>query len=362
MLRCIPLAPSIRIHAPWRPRFLPLSTRTAATPATVKLQELVPNANTKLEPIPDYFHKLHPKLIPYLRLARVDRPAGSYLLFLPGSWSIAMASYSLLSVEPTIHIMLGMTKMMTLFGVGAFVMRGAGCTVNDMWDSDLDKKVDRTRSRPLASGQLNYLQAWSFLGLQLSIGLAILTQLNWFSILLGASSLSLVVIYPLMKRITYWPQAVLGLAFNWGALLGWSAITGGLNLSVAVPLYLSGWCWTIVYDTIYAVQDKNDDVHAGVKSTALLFGDNIKPILTAFSVASTGLLALAGYMNEQGAIFYAVSVLGAAAHYMWMIGGFNINSRTDAASRFRGAKWFGWVVLAGVLLDFAGHAFQSFIS
>ncbi|KAJ3014520.1 UNVERIFIED_CONTAM: hypothetical protein HDU68_000242 [Siphonaria sp. JEL0065] len=255
-----------------------------------------------------------------------------------------------------------MAKMMTLFGVGAFVMRGAGCTINDMWDKDLDKKVDRTRSRPLAAGQLSYLEAWSFLGVQLAIGLAVLVNLNWFSILLGASSLSLVIIYPLMKRITYWPQAILGLAFNWGALLGWSAITGSLNFSVVLPLYLSGWCWTLVYDTIYAVQDKNDDIHAGVKSTALLFDSNIKPILTAFSVASTGLLAVSGHMNGQGAIFYAVSVLGAAAHYAWMVGGLNVESRTDAAKRFRGAKWFGWVVLAGVLLDFVGHAFYDLIS
>ncbi|KAK7695527.1 Para-hydroxybenzoate--polyprenyltransferase, mitochondrial precursor (PHB:polyprenyltransferase) [Cerrena zonata] len=172
-----------------------------------------------------------------------------------------------------------------LFGVGALIMRGAGCTINDMWDKNLDKAVARTKDRPLARGDITPTQAFGFLGVQLTGGLAVLTQLNWYSILLGASSLSVVTIYPFMKRITYWPQAVLGLAFNWGALLGWSAVAGAVNWSVCLPLYAGGICWTLVYDSIYAHQDKTDDVTVGIRSTALLFGQNTFPILSALSAS-----------------------------------------------------------------------------
>ncbi|CAD6992812.1 unnamed protein product [Ceratitis capitata] len=147
-------------------------------------------------------------------------------------------------------------KMLGLFATGALIMRGAGCTINDLWDKDIDAKVERTP--------------------QLSLGLLVLLQLNWQSIVLGASSLGLVITYPLMKRITYWPQLVLGMAFNWGALLGWCATQGAVNWEACLPLYLSGICWTIVYDTIYAHQDKFDDIQIGVKSTALRFGENTK--------------------------------------------------------------------------------------
>ncbi|KAI8845898.1 parahydroxybenzoatepolyprenyltransferase putative [Chytriomyces cf. hyalinus JEL632] len=368
---CRQWIPTIRLSTSHRALTHIQPTSTHATPA-VAAPKLEPQ---QLEPMPAYMsHPFLSSVSPYMRLARIDRPAGTYLLFLPGAWSIAMASHYKLStihaagisnsvdavtvisaVDP-LSITLSMAYMISLFATGAFVMRGAGCTINDMWDRDLDARVDRTRSRPLAAGEVTYLQAWSFLGLQLSLGLAVLVQLNTFSIALGAASLFLVVVYPLMKRFTYWPQAVLGLAFNWGALLGWAAIMGSINLAVTVPLYLAGWCWTMVYDTIYALQDKNDDVAAGIKSTALLFGDHLKPILTGFSVVSTALLAAAGFLNDQGLLFYLVSVGGAVWHYAWMVGGLQAENRVDAARRFRGAKWFGWVVLGGLLLDFAWTA------
>lgn len=164
------------------------------------------------------------------------------------AWSITMAAYSTAFPLPSTLYQLA------LFGTGAVVMRGAGCTINDLWDRDIDNKVERTRLRPLAARTVTPFQAFSFLGLQLSVGLAVLTQLNWYSILLGASSLAVVVVYPLMKRITYWPQFVLGLAFNWGALLGSSAVLGHTNWEVALPLYAGSICWTLVYDTIYAHQ------------------------------------------------------------------------------------------------------------
>ncbi|KAM0755944.1 4-hydroxybenzoate polyprenyl transferase [Meredithblackwellia eburnea MCA 4105] len=245
---------------------------------------------------------------------------------------------------------------LALFGTGALVMRGAGCTINDMWDQDIDKKVDRTKLRPLASGQVTPFQALSFLGLQLSVGLGILTQLNWYSIALGASSLSLVVLYPLMKRITYWPQFVLGLAFNWGALLGSSAVLGVCDWTVALPLYVGSVAWTIVYDTIYAHQDKVDDVSAGVKSTALLFGQNTKPILSGFSASFISLLAYAGYLNSQGIPFYALSVGGAAAHLVNQIRHVDLDSRESCWKAFASNRDLGALVFSGIALDYVGKS------
>ncbi|CAD6565249.1 MAG: Para-hydroxybenzoate--polyprenyltransferase, mitochondrial precursor (PHB:polyprenyltransferase) [Cyphobasidiales sp. Tagirdzhanova-0007] len=246
---------------------------------------------------------------------------------------------------------------LALFGSGAIVMRGAGCTINDLWDRDIDDKVDRTRLRPLAAKTVTPLQAVSFLGLQLSVGLAILTQLNVYSILLGASSLAIVVVYPLMKRITYWPQFVLGLAFNWGALLGSSAILGTTNWEVALPLYAGSICWTIVYDTIYAHQDKTDDIDANVRSTALLFGSATKPILSAFSLSFLSLLTCAGHLNSQGLPFYLVSVGGAAAHLAWQLRGLKQNDRADCWMRFASNRDLGAIVWSGLMLDYVAKVY-----
>jgi len=166
---------------------------------------------------------------PYAQLMRIDRPIGTYLLFWPCAWSIALSADAGCWPDLT---------MLGLFGTGALIMRGAGCTINDLWDKDIDAKVERTRMRPLASGQISQFDAIVFLSAQLSLGLLVLVQLNWQSILLGASSLGLVITYPLMKRVTYWPQLVLGMAFNWGALLGWCATQGSVNLAACLPLYL----------------------------------------------------------------------------------------------------------------------------
>ncbi|GER56848.1 4-hydroxybenzoate octaprenyltransferase [Striga asiatica] len=206
------------------------------------------------------------KARPYARLARLNNQIGTWLLAWPCmSITMAAAPGSLPDV-----------KMMMLFGTGALLLRGAGCTVNDLLDRDIDTKVERTRLRPIASGVLSPFQGTCFLGFQLILGLGILLQLNNFSRVLGASSLLLVFSYPLMKRLTFWPQAYLGLTFNWGALLGWAAVKGSLDPTVVLPLYASGVFWTLIYDTIYAHQDKEDDVKVGVKSTALRFGDSTK--------------------------------------------------------------------------------------
>lgn len=233
---------------------------------------------------------------PYIRLMRMDRPIGTYLLFWPCGWSIALSSSA--GCWPDFY-------MLGLFATGALIMRGAGCTINDLWDRDIDRQVERTRNRPLASGEISQLDAIVFLSAQLSLGLLVLVQLNWESILLGASSLGLVIAYPLMKRVTYWPQLVLGMAFNWGALLGWCATQGAVNWSACLPLYLSGVCWTIIYDTIYAHQDKKDDLQIGVKSTALRFGENTKLWLSGFTAAMLTGLTTAGLACDQTVPYYA---------------------------------------------------------
>ena len=192
----------------------------------------------------------------YLKLARLDRPIGTWLLLWPCLWSIALASPANTATPPY--------DLLLLFALGAMVMRGAGCTYNDIVDRDFDAKVTRTALRPIPAGDVTIRQAWLFLGLQLLIGLVILLQFNLVTVGLGLASVLLVVTYPFMKRITYWPQAWLGLTFNWGALMGWTAVTGSLGWP-AVALYAAGFCWTLGYDTIYAHQDKEDDALIGVK-------------------------------------------------------------------------------------------------
>lgn len=256
-----------------------------------------------------------------------------------------MASYALDAPLATNLAYIG------LFGLGALVMRGAGCTINDMWDKNLDRVVERTRMRPLAQGALTRREALVFLGGQLAVGLCVLLQLNWYSILLGASSLSVVTIYPLMKRITYWPQAVLGLAFNWGAFLGWSAIAGTVNWHVCLPLYLGGVCWTLVYDSIYAHQDKIDDVKAGIRSTALLFGEKSRPILSALSASAMSLVTYAGVVNVQGVPFYLGVGLGGVqlVKVLWRT---NFDDRVSCWKGFVGCGWAGFWIWMGTLVDY----------
>src|SRR5947209_11674179 len=222
---------------------------------------------------------------PYLRLSRLDRPIGSWLLLMPCWWSAALAA-------GIAHDVAGLPLTLMLFFLGAFAMRGAGCTWNDITDRDLDAKVERTRSRPIPAGQVSVPQAAAFLLLQALVGLAVLLQFNRFAILTGIASLGIVAVYPFMKRITYWPQIVLGLAFSWGALMGF-AVTFGRIDAVALVLYAGSIAWVIGYDTIYAHQDAEDDALIGIKSTALLFGANTRPALIAFYGLALVLIAVA---------------------------------------------------------------------
>ncbi|KAF3964805.1 hypothetical protein CMV_010943 [Castanea mollissima] len=276
---------------------------------------------------------------PYAHLARLDKPIGTWLLAWPCMWSISLAA---------IPGHLPDFKMMLLFGCGSLLLRGAGCTINDLIDRDIDTKVERTKLRPVASGLLSPFQGLCFLGFQLLLGLGILLQLNDYSRILGASSLLLVFSYPLMKRFTFWPQAYLGLTFNWGALLGWAAVKGSLDPAIVLPLYISGVFWTLVYDTIYAHQDKEDDLKVGVKSTALRFGDSTKEWINGFGIASISSLALCGYNAGIGWPYYAF-LTAASGQLAWQIRTVDLSSRADCNRKFVSNKWFGAIIFSGIL-------------
>lgn len=275
-------------------------------------------------------------LRPYLHLARIDRPIGTWLLLLPCWWSIALATPGW--PDPI---------LVALFGAGALVMRGAGCTLNDIVDRNFDGQVARTATRPIPSGAVSIPRAFTFLGLQLLLGLAVLLQFNLFAVLVGAGSLVVVAVYPFMKRITYWPQAVLGLAFNWGALLGWAAVRGDLAAPAGI-LYMAGILWTLGYDTIYAHQDKEDDILIGLKSTALRFGENTTTWLAGFYAGTIGLIGLCGYLTGLGWAFY-VGLGFAAAHLAWQLLTLDINDAKGCLARFKSNRFFGLIVFAAII-------------
>jgi 4-hydroxybenzoate polyprenyltransferase len=282
------------------------------------------------------------KLKPYARLARLDRPVGWWLLLLPGWWAIALAAVEAGGGTPDL-------RLMALFFAGAISMRGAGCTLNDIADRDFDAKVARTRSRPLPSGEVSVKGAIVFLMLLLTLGLAVLVQLNTLSIALGMASLVLVAIYPFMKRWTNWPQLALGLAFNWGALMGFAAVEGELS-AAAMSLYAGGVFWTLAYDTIYAHQDKEDDAVIGVKSSALALGSATVPWVAGFFFISLVLIDLAGVLAGAGAIFH-LGVVAAALHAGWQLSRLNINDPDSCLGIFRSNRDFGFIILAGAIIS-----------
>lgn len=232
---------------------------------------------------------------------------------------------------------------MALFFIGAVVMRGAGCVVNDLWDRELDQKVERTRCRPIASGAVSVRQAVVFLGLLLLIGASILFSMSPLTIALGIGVLPLIVLYPYMKRITYWPQLFLGITFNFGALMGWSAVTGTLGWP-AFALYIGGIFWTIGYDTVYAHQDKEDDIMAGIKSTALKFGRASKVIVSGFYVAAFICFA-AAFMMVKGMIISAVLLIIPAAHFVWQMKIWDMDDQAGSLAIFKSNRIFGLLFL-----------------
>ena len=283
-------------------------------------------------------------LKPYLRLARLDRPIGSWLLLIPCWWSAGLAAIAAGRPYPDPWHCL-------LFFIGAFAMRGAGCTWNDIVDRDLDAKVERTRSRPIPSGQVTVQRATTFLVIQALIGLAVLLQFNAFTILVGLLSLGTVAIYPFLKRVTHWPQIGLGLAFSWGALMGWPAVFGRLD-PAAFVLYAGSIAWVIAYDTIYAHQDREDDALIGIKSTARLFAERTKPALAAFYGAAFVLIAAAGYYAGGGAVF-AIGLAAFAAHLAWQVRRLDIADPANCLMVFRSNRDAGLILFAALALDAA---------
>lgn len=278
---------------------------------------------------------------PYLRLARLDRPIGSWLLLMPCWWSSGLAGMQAGHLPSIWHIV--------LFFIGAFAMRGAGCTWNDLIDRELDTKVERTRSRPIPSKQVTVAQAIMFMLAQALVGLLVLLQFNRFTVLTGFASLLVVAIYPFMKRITYWPQIVLGLAFSWGALMGWPAAFGRLDWQPLV-LYAGSISWVIGYDTIYAHQDREDDLTIGIKSTALLFGENTRPILAAFYAGAVLLIGAAGLMAGGGLIFL-LGLIAFAVHLAWQVMRLDINVSSHCLMLFKSNRDAGLILFGAMLLQ-----------
>ncbi len=270
-------------------------------------------------------------LRPYLRLSRADRPIGTWLLLIPCLWGVGLAAAA------------GAPRVWDLWivggcAIGAFLMRGAGCTWNDITDREIDGRVARTRSRPLPSGQVTLRQATVWMVAQALVAAVILFSYNTAAIGLGIASLALVAIYPFAKRFTWWPQVFLGLAFNWGALLAWAAHEGSLGWP-PVLLYLSGIAWTLFYDTIYAHQDAEDDALIGVKSTALLFGKDSRRWLAGFAALATVLMAAAvglALADRPAALAVAMAgVAGFGAHMAWQLRGLDPGDTGNCLRTFR---------------------------
>ena len=280
---------------------------------------------------------------PYLRLSRLDRPIGSWLLLLPCWWSTGLAGMHANALPSLTHVV--------LFFIGAFAMRGAGCTWNDLVDRDLDGRVERTRSRPIPSGQVTVRQATVFMVVQALVGFLVLIQFNLFTVFTGLASLGVIAIYPFMKRITYWPQIVLGLAFSWGALMGWPAAFGRLDWPAFI-LYAGAISWVIGYDTIYAHQDREDDALIGVKSTALLFGERTAPMLATFYAIAVALIGLAGWLASGGWIFLA-GLIAFAAHLAWQVRRLDIHDPAHCLMLFKSNRDAGLILFGAMLLDAA---------
>jgi len=311
-------------------RFSPLSASDTGAPA------ILPDAHKA-----GLWHRAPASWLPFIQLARLDRPTGWRLLLAPCLQGSCLAS--IYQLQPPNYFQL------LLFCIGAIAMRGAGSTFNDIVDRRIDAKVERTRQRPLPSGRVSVGAAIAFMMAQSLIGLAVLLSFNRFAIELALGSLALVAIYPFMKRFTSWPQAILGLAFSWGALMGWAAQTGGLN-APALWLYASAVVWTIGYDTIYAIQDKACDIKAGVKSTARLFGDAVVPAVGLFYLA-TVIFAEMALISAGGGLVAHLGLLAFALHLVWQLRSLDGADEQRAMHLFRANGWAGFLFFAGLFAE-----------
>ena len=274
---------------------------------------------------------------PYGRLSRWDRPIGTWLLLFPCWWSTALAA------APDWQLLAG---WMAIFAVGALAMRGAGCTWNDIVDRKIDAQVERTRWRPLPAGEVKLKNALIWTAIQLGVGALVLFKLNKFAGGVALCSMILVAVYPTMKRFTFWPQVILGLAFNWGALVGYASITGRLSWS-SVLLYFGGVAWTLVYDTIYAMQDQRDDAVIGVRSTARRFAHAPRRWLLLFAGLTLALWGLAGLLAHLKPAYFA-GLLLVALHFGWQIATLKPNDQADCLTKFKANEYVGWLLLMAV--------------
>ena len=293
------------------------------------------------------YRVLPPWLWPYAQLARWDRPIGWQLLLWPCFWSVTLAANA--AGQMGVFVGRQLLYQLVLYFIGAVAMRGAGCTFNDVIDHDIDSAVARTRSRPLPSGRVSRKQAKIFIGLQALVGLLVLLQFNWFCFILGLLSLGLVALYPFAKRFTDWPQFFLGLAFSWGALMGWAGIFGSLSLAPIV-LYVAAILWTIGYDTIYAHQDKEDDELIGVRSTARLFGDRTKIWLVGLYGAALVLMFLAFALAGAGGVAF-LGLLVAGGMFAYQIVVLDINDAAQCLTLFKSNSKVGGIIFLGLLLS-----------
>lgn len=279
---------------------------------------------------------------PYLRLARMDRPIGSWLLLLPCWWSTALAAIANDDPYPSL-------KLLVLFAIGAVAMRGAGCTWNDILDRKIDRQVARTRGRPIASGQVSVPAAFVFLVVQALIGLAVLLSLPHFAIVTGIASLGVVAVYPLMKRVTSVPQLILGIAFSWGALMGWASVMRTIA-DPALLLFAGSVLWVFAYDTIYAHQDKEDDAIVGVRSTALLFGRSTGLAVSLCYVLVVFLFAGALMSVPVGPFAY-LGLIGFALHLWMQVRRLDIDDPERCLAVFKSNRDAGLILFAGLALD-----------
>jgi len=316
----------------------PTSTPTPAPVPKPTASTTLPTSSTSSR---SWIDSCPPITRPYLHLARADKQIGTMLLLWPCWWSTALAANPGCLPDP---------GLLATFATGAIVMRSAGCTINDMWDKDYDKHVERTKLRPLAAGDLTTAHATAFLAAQLSVGLGVLLTLNPTCIGLGICSMPLVIAYPLMKRHTNWPQLFLGATFNWGALMGYPAVTGAImpTLPTIVPLYMAGIGWTLVYDTLYAYQDRKDDAKLGLKSTALTLGENPQIPLTIIAGGSLLSLTAAGASVSLAWPFYT-GITGYGAHLLWQIWSAKLNDTSNLWQRFSSNTAAGAVVFVSII-------------
>ena len=304
----------------------------------------------------NWVDSLAPKGVrPYLRLARFDRPIGAWLLLWPCWWSVALVAREAPSGWRWAVTGAGANAegapdpiLLVVFLIGAFSMRGAGCTYNDIVDRDIDGRVARTASRPIPSGEVSVAAAVVFAALLGLIGLAVVLTFNRFAIGMAVASLVVVAAYPYAKRVTNWPQVVLGLAFGWGALMGWAAATGTLSWA-AVALYAGCVAWIVGYDTIYAHMDKDDDVAAGVKSSALALGRHTKPAIAVLYALALGGIATAAYLAGVAMLWFGTVAIAAAAQLAWQVADLDIDDPADCLSKFRSNHILGLLVFAALI-------------